>query len=109
VGDLAQQFGRRNAFPHCSAQRRVRDDHHHDGPFLDGAVRGTHIRPRRYERGEACDWDAIATGSVPPDVARDGSAYNFIDELSLRHQVTDATFKAAKETYGEKGVVDMMV
>jgi 4-carboxymuconolactone decarboxylase len=34
-------------------------------------------------------------------------AYNFIDELLTTHQVTDATFQAAKETYGEKGVVNM--
>src|SRR5580704_12878127 len=34
-------------------------------------------------------------------------AYNFIDELLTTHQVTDATFNAAKEKYGERGVVDM--
>jgi 4-carboxymuconolactone decarboxylase len=35
-------------------------------------------------------------------------AYNLIDELLTTHQVTDATFKAAKDKYGEKGVVDMI-
>jgi len=34
-------------------------------------------------------------------------AYNFIDELLTTHQVADATFQAAREIYGEKGVVDM--
>jgi 4-carboxymuconolactone decarboxylase len=35
-------------------------------------------------------------------------AYNLIDELWTTHQVTDATFKAAKDKYGERGVVDMI-
>ena len=35
-------------------------------------------------------------------------AYNFIDELLTTHQVSDATFKAAKDRYGEKGIVDMI-
>jgi 4-carboxymuconolactone decarboxylase len=35
-------------------------------------------------------------------------AYNFIDELLTTHQVTDATFQAAKDKYGEKGIVDMI-
>ena len=35
-------------------------------------------------------------------------AYNLIDELLTTHQVTDATFKAARDKYGERGVVDMV-
>jgi len=35
-------------------------------------------------------------------------AYNLIDELLTTHQVTDATFKAVKDKYGERGVVDMV-
>ncbi|MBZ5675148.1 MAG: carboxymuconolactone decarboxylase family protein [Acidobacteriia bacterium] len=53
--------------------------------------------------------DAIATGKrptgMPPEMEL---AYNLIDELLTTHQVTDATFKAAKDKYGEKGVVDMI-
>lgn len=53
--------------------------------------------------------DAIANGKrpgrMPPEMEL---AYNFIDELLTTHQVTDATFKAAKEKYGERGVVDMV-
>ena len=53
--------------------------------------------------------DAIANGKRPNGMAPDMEiAYNFIDELLTTHQVTDATFKAAKDKYGEKGVVDMM-
>ena len=53
--------------------------------------------------------DAIAGGKRPAGMPADMEiAYNFIDELLTTHQVTDATFKAAKDRYGEKGVVDMM-
>jgi 4-carboxymuconolactone decarboxylase len=53
--------------------------------------------------------DAIASGKrptgLPPDLE---IAYNFIDELLTTHQVSDATFKAAKDRYGENGMVDIM-
>jgi 4-carboxymuconolactone decarboxylase len=53
--------------------------------------------------------DAIAAGKrparMPPEME---VAYNLIDELLTTHQITDATFKAAKDKYGEKGVVDMI-
>ncbi|HEY7335750.1 MAG TPA: carboxymuconolactone decarboxylase family protein [Bryobacteraceae bacterium] len=53
--------------------------------------------------------EAIATGKrpngMPPAME---PAYNFIDELLTTHQVTDAAFKAAKDAYGEKGIVDML-
>jgi 4-carboxymuconolactone decarboxylase len=53
--------------------------------------------------------DAIATGKrpigMPPEME---VAYNLIDELLTTHQVTDATFKVAKDKYGERGVVDMV-
>jgi 4-carboxymuconolactone decarboxylase len=53
--------------------------------------------------------DAIATGrrpaGMPPEME---AAYNLIDELLTSHQVTDATFKAAVDRYGERRVVDMV-
>ena len=53
--------------------------------------------------------DAIATGKRPTGMSPEMEvAYNFIDELLTTHQATDATFKAAKDKYGEKGVVDMI-
>src|SRR5689334_17270951 len=52
---------------------------------------------------------AIANGKRPAGMPPDMEvAYNFIDELLTTHQVTDATFKAAKDRYGDKGVVDMI-
>jgi 4-carboxymuconolactone decarboxylase len=53
--------------------------------------------------------DAIATGKRPSGMSSEMElAYNFIDELLTTHQVTDATFQAAKDKYGEKGIVDMI-
>jgi len=53
--------------------------------------------------------DAIASGKRPIGMSPEMElAYNLIDELLTTHQVTDATFKAAKDKYGEKGVVDMI-
>jgi 4-carboxymuconolactone decarboxylase len=53
--------------------------------------------------------DAIAAGKrpggMPPQME---VAYNLIDELLTTHQVTDATFNAAKDRYGERGVVDIV-
>jgi 4-carboxymuconolactone decarboxylase len=53
--------------------------------------------------------DAIATGKRPTGMRPEMEvAYNLIDELLTTHQVTDATFKAAKDRYGERGVVDIV-
>jgi len=53
--------------------------------------------------------EAIATGQRPTGMKPEMEvAYNLIDELLTTHQVTDATFKAAKDRYGERGVVDMI-
>jgi 4-carboxymuconolactone decarboxylase len=53
--------------------------------------------------------DAIAAGQRPTGMPPAMEvAYNLIDELLTTHQVTDATFKAATDKYGERGVVDMV-
>jgi hypothetical protein len=53
--------------------------------------------------------DAIATGKRPTGMPPEMEvAYNLIDELLTTHQVTDATFQAATDKYGERGVVDMV-
>jgi 4-carboxymuconolactone decarboxylase len=52
--------------------------------------------------------DAIATGkrpgSMPPD---EEAVYNFGDELLRTREVSDRVFKAAVDTFGERGVVDL--
>jgi 4-carboxymuconolactone decarboxylase len=35
-------------------------------------------------------------------------AYNFVTELYKTRQVSDASYQAAKSTFGERGVVDMI-
>ena len=43
--------------------------------------------------------------SMPPD---EEVVYNFLAELLNAKQVSDASFQAAKDTLGEKGIVDML-
>jgi 4-carboxymuconolactone decarboxylase len=53
--------------------------------------------------------DAIKTGVRPTGMAPDlDAAYNLVDELLTTHQVSDARYQAAKEKFGEKGIVDML-
>ena len=53
--------------------------------------------------------DAIAAGNRPVGMSPDvETAYNFITELLKTRQVSDATFMAAKDRFGEKGVVDII-
>jgi 4-carboxymuconolactone decarboxylase len=53
--------------------------------------------------------DAIAQGSRPAGMKKDEEAvYNFCSELLNTKQVSDAAFNAAKEAFGERGVVDLI-
>ncbi len=52
---------------------------------------------------------AIAGGKRPAKMPADETVvYNFVTELLKNHAVTDATFAAAKNQLGERGVADMM-
>jgi 4-carboxymuconolactone decarboxylase len=53
--------------------------------------------------------DAIADGRRPASMQPDEEAiYNFATELIDTRQVSDATFAAVKEKFGERGVVDLV-
>jgi 4-carboxymuconolactone decarboxylase len=53
--------------------------------------------------------DAIAQGQRPMGMQKDEEAvYNFCWELLNTKQVSDATYKAAKDTVSERGVVDLI-
>jgi 4-carboxymuconolactone decarboxylase len=53
--------------------------------------------------------DAIAEGRRPAVMQKDEEAvYNFCSELLNTKQVSDATFAAAKNAFGERGVVDII-
>lgn len=52
---------------------------------------------------------AIAEGKRPTGMQPDEAAvYNFCTELLRTHHVSDAVFHAAKDKFGERGVVDMI-
>src|SRR5207249_2268856 len=52
--------------------------------------------------------DAIAQGKRPTGMAKEEAVYNFCSELLNTKQVSDATYKAAKDSVGERGVVDLI-
>jgi len=53
--------------------------------------------------------DAIAAGNRPANLSPEMElAYEFIAELLTTHQVSDEAFKAVKDKYEERGVVDML-
>jgi 4-carboxymuconolactone decarboxylase len=53
--------------------------------------------------------DAIAQGRRPAGMQPDEDAvYNFCSEMLTTKQVSDATFKAARDAFGERGVVDLI-
>ena len=69
-----------------------------------------HHRPIAEKAGLSAEIiDAIAEGRRPAKMAADEAAiYDFVDELSRIHTVSDATYKRAKEQFGERGVIDMI-
>jgi 4-carboxymuconolactone decarboxylase len=53
--------------------------------------------------------DAVANGKRPSAMQPDEQAvYNFCTELIETRQVSDATFAAVKDKFGERGVVDLI-
>src|SRR3954447_20033960 len=53
--------------------------------------------------------DAIADGRRPPKMSADEEiVYDFTTELQKNKRVSDATFSAAEQRFGKKGVVDMV-
>jgi 4-carboxymuconolactone decarboxylase len=53
--------------------------------------------------------DAVAAGKRPSSMKPDEEVvYNFCDELLTNKHVSDATYKALVDQFGEKGAVDLM-
>ncbi len=110
VGDLAQQFGGAMRF-HTALPRDVSETIIiMTGRYWMAQYEWTAHKAAALKNGvKPAIVDAIATGKRPAGMPPEMEvAYNFIDELLTTHQVTDATFQAAKDKYGEKGVVDML-
>jgi len=110
AGDLAQQFGGAMRFKTALPRDVSETIIIMTGRFWMAQYEWTAHKAAALENGvKPAIVDAIAAGKRPAGMSPEMEvAYNFIDELLTTHQVTDATFKAAKATYGEKGVVDML-
>lgn len=52
--------------------------------------------------------DALAAGKRPPMQKDEEAVYNFCTEMLNTKHVSDAAFRAAKEQFGERGIVDMI-
>src|SRR6187200_147934 len=110
MGDLAQQFGASMRF-HSSIPPKLNElaiiitARHWTSQYEWYAHR------RAAQNAGLCQSiiDAVAAGTRPASMAADERAvYDFMSELLATKQVSDATFKAAKDTFGERGVVDLI-
>lgn len=110
MGDLAQQLGAQMRF-HSSLPRRL-----NEMAILIVARTWTsqyewyaHKRLALQAGVKPGVVDAIAAGKRPAALQPDEQAlYAFETELLERHEVGDATFKAAVDAFGERGVVDLV-
>jgi 4-carboxymuconolactone decarboxylase len=110
MGDLAQQFGASMRFhaalPKSALETVIIVTARYWGAQFEWSA---HKRAALQAGVSPAIVDAIAEGKRPagmdPDVA---IAYNFIVELLKTGQVGDATFAAARNRFGEKGVVDII-
>lgn len=110
MGDLAQKFGAQIRF-HSSLPNKLNEfailitarswnsqfewQAHHQYALQAGLSAGI--------------IDAVASGKRPASMQPDEEAvYNFCSELLNTREVSDATFQAAKNKLGERGVVDLV-
>jgi 4-carboxymuconolactone decarboxylase len=110
MGDLAQKFGAEMRF-HSSIPRKL-----NEFAILITARHWTsqyewfaHHRDGLKYGLEPAVIDALAAGNRPAMMDADEEiVYNFCTEVLRNKQVSDTTFKAAKDRFGEKGVVDLI-
>jgi 4-carboxymuconolactone decarboxylase len=110
MGDLAQQFGAATRFKSSLPQRL------YELAILVTARYWTsqyewqaHHRSALQAGLSPAIADAIAEGKRPAVMQKDEEAvYNFSSELLNTKQVSDATFNAARNAFGERGVVDLI-
>ena len=110
MGDLAQQFGAAMRY-HSSLPPKL-----NEFAILITARAWTaqhewvaHHRAALQAGLSAAICDAIASGKRPASMQPDEEAiYNFATELINAKQVSDATFAAVKDKFGERGVVDLV-
>jgi 4-carboxymuconolactone decarboxylase len=110
IGDLGQEFGGAARFKSSLPQRL------YELAILVTARHWTaqyewqaHHRSALRAGLSAAICDAIAQGRRPASMQKDEEAvYNFVSELLNTKQVSDTTFAAAKNAFGERGVVDII-
>ncbi|HEX5228820.1 MAG TPA: carboxymuconolactone decarboxylase family protein [Bryobacteraceae bacterium] len=110
MGDLAQKFGAYARF-HTSLPPRLNEM----AILITGRFWTAQYEWQAHHRNalkaglSPAIIDAIAAGKRPASMQPDEEAvYNFCTEILNTHHVTDATFQAAKDKFGERGVVDMI-
>jgi 4-carboxymuconolactone decarboxylase len=110
MGDLVQQFGASMRF-HSSIPSKL-----NELAIITTARHWTsqyewyaHRRAAQTAGLSQSIIDAIAAGRRPTGLAPDEeTVYNFVNELLTTKQVSDATFNATRERFGERGVVDLI-
>ena len=110
MGDLAQKFGASMRF-HSSMPPRLNElaiiitARHWTSHYEWYA----HRRAAQQAGLSQAVIDAIAAGRRPAAMQPDEQAvYDFCTELLTTKQVSDKTFEAARERFGERGVVDLI-
>jgi 4-carboxymuconolactone decarboxylase len=110
MGDLAQQFGASMRY-HSSLPPKLNElaiiitARHWTSNYEWYA----HRRAAEQAGLSTAIVDAIAAGKRPVAMQPDEEAvYTFCTELLTTKQVSDATFQAAKDRFGERGIVDLI-
>ena len=110
MGDLAQKFGASMRF-HSSIPSKLNEmaiiitARHWTSHYEWNA----HRRAAAQAGLNASIIEAIAAGKRPAAMAPDEEAvYNFCTELLTTKQVSDQTLQAARDKFGERGVVDLI-
>jgi 4-carboxymuconolactone decarboxylase len=110
MGDLAQKFGASMRF-HSTMPPRLNElaiiitarhwTSHYEWYAHRRAAQQNGVSPATVE--------AIAAGRRPTTMQPDEEiVYNFCTELLTNKQVSDQTFQAAKDKFGERGIVDLI-
>ena len=110
MGDLAQQFGAYTRF-HTSLPHKLNEFVILiTGRYWNAQFEWYAHKKYALQAGLSPSiLDALAAGKRPANMQPDEEAvYNFCTELINTKQVRDATFKAAVDKFGERGVVDMV-
>jgi 4-carboxymuconolactone decarboxylase len=110
MGDLAQQFGASMRF-HSSLTPRLNElaiiiTARHWTSHYEWYV---HRRAAEQAGLSRSIIEAIAARRRPESMTSEESAvYDFCSELLTSHRVSDRTFQAARDAFGERGVVDLI-